>query len=142
MEGWALGEMGKMELVRTVEGGTATVTVGSMEGWAAVVQLEGVGVQKSREEVFSSGEGGLNHHDGPMAGLLWRQLPDTIAQSTTTTGINMLKQNVRDLQVRVNQLEKSINRACDVQDFCYIYLRPYGLSLNHVTKDSLSHILG
>ena len=97
-------------------------------------EIEGGGV--------SSGEGGLNHHDGPMAGLLWRQLPDTIAQSTTTTGINMLKQNVRDLQVRVNQLEKSINRACDVQDFCYIYLRPYGLSLNHVTKDSLSHILG
>ena len=58
--------------------------------------------------------------------------------------VNLLKQTLGDLQVRVNQLEKSAQRAkvLDVTDSCYVHVRHCRLSLNHVTKESLASILG
>lgn len=91
------------------------------------------GINEDERCGVSLGDSGLYHQDSPVARLSWGQLPNTIAQTTIATDMNLLKQSTRELQVRVNQLKKSSHRACDIQDLCYVYMRPYHLSLNQVT---------
>ena len=88
----------------------------------------------------------MHRHDSPhldrpfplAAGVSWGQLADIVAQSRIATDVSLLKQTLRDLQVRV---EKSAQRAkvSDVTDSCYVLVH---LSLNHVTKESLTCTLG
>ena len=74
----------------------------------------------------------------------WLLLPDTVAQATTMTEICQLKKSFQDLQVRVIDLEKSSqgNNFIGTTNSCYVYLRPYHMSLDSVNIESVARILG
>ena len=99
-----------LELWLRVEG---RVLVGTRNVVVWLAQQEGV-VTRGRMCRLVCGEG-LCRHESPhldrpfpsAAGVSWGQLPDIIAQTRIATDVNLLKLTFRDLQVRVNQLEKS-----------------------------------
>ena len=85
---------------------------------------------------FNGGNGSQVSGEDRSHGYRWGQLPETIANATMVTDMNLLKQTVKQLQIRVNQLEKSSHRVGDAHDYCF------HLPRHHTTKESLSHILG
>ena len=74
------------------------------------------------------------------ASTSWLHLPDAVAQATNSADLQLLKHNLRDLQVRVHELERFAQntKLSDTVDTCYIYVRPYRMSLDAVSNDSLA----
>ena len=90
------------------------------------------------------GGGGLDGCSRYSISTTWLNIPDTVAQASIVSDLNLLKQNIKNLQVRVHELEScSLKRASsDLTDTCHIYVRSYQLTIKALSNESLSRIAG